>query len=404
MADWVETQPAGDVDKSWQQCSLSDSGYVAAITYANQYDSIYVSTDNCETWSLKTITTGNVLRATDAVVSGDGTAIFVGSSQTNGRLWYSDDVGETWSELRPEGDLDRAWKYLCINEDGSILMAWCDTSGKLWRSEDSGANWSDVTPAAISDAGGVSMSGDGVYVAVGNNAAGGLLVVSGDGGSTWTSRTAGDAGTVPLLSSDGSVLLCSCDVTTESLLRSIDYGANWTDITPGYEVEPNYFQKVSCNSEGSVILCTAYGGDYRTNLSYDSGDSWEDTDLGYGSHAVNSDGEVLLYGHWGGRVYVVHDPVVDMTGSVSAAMPTLSGLGTVTVTGTGAVSAAMPMLDGVGFRGAAGVVYGVGSVRAAMPTLDGVGGHLIPQEMALDQRLTKARLIQWLGKTKLYGG
>ena len=104
------------------------------------------------------------------------------------------------------------------------------------------------------------------------------------------------------------------------------------------------------------------------------------------------------------RLVITYTPATAGTGEIQAPTAQLSGVGTVTITGTGAVTAAMPQLLGAGFAGAPGVVYGVGSVRAAMPTLDGVGGHLIPQEMALDQRLTKARLIQWLGKTKLYGG
>lgn len=54
-------------------------------------------------------------------ISADGTKMLAGVY--NGRIYRSLDSGETWTEVKPAGDLDKTWNTTSINSDGTKMLA-----------------------------------------------------------------------------------------------------------------------------------------------------------------------------------------------------------------------------------------------------------------------------------------
>ncbi|RLC33057.1 hypothetical protein DRH14_05435, partial [Candidatus Shapirobacteria bacterium] len=96
--DWIERQPAGDVNKNWYSVASDDDG-------------------------------SNLI----ACVNG-------------GRLYTSSDGGVNWTERQPAGNADKDWRGVASDSDGSNLIA-SVFNGRLYTSSDGGASWTERRPA-----------------------------------------------------------------------------------------------------------------------------------------------------------------------------------------------------------------------------------------------------------------
>jgi photosystem II stability/assembly factor-like uncharacterized protein len=140
---WVTAWPKGEqVEAAWDWVAIYDSGAV----WASVGEYMYRSMDNGVSWLQKQVPGGQVTAAQCGDESGQ--ILFVGTH--NGRLWKSDDWGDSWVEVRPAGDTDGYWYGLsCNRAAGRLIVA--NDGGKVYRSMDAGETWTDMKVRGIVD-------------------------------------------------------------------------------------------------------------------------------------------------------------------------------------------------------------------------------------------------------------
>ncbi|MGA1346574.1 MAG: IPT/TIG domain-containing protein, partial [Ilumatobacteraceae bacterium] len=157
-----------------------------------------------------------------------------------------------------------------LSGDGSIAYTTSDYldgvqgAGRVMRSTDSTATWSMVSAIPAGEWQSVATSADGSDVIVLGRTASGTsphrILVSGDGGDTWTDRTP-DPDAVYAdadITADGSTIVVA---TPSGVIRSDDRGGNWSTL-PGFPLSPEH---VTVGRSGaSVIVHAAYPGSVRT--------------------------------------------------------------------------------------------------------------------------------------------
>ena len=153
--NWIETKPFGDIDTSakLKMNSVGDKIIIINLTH------LFISSDYGATWTEKI--TGQSYNFTDIdidfsgqtlIVSGrqvwgsldfgvswfsinsygsthyktvavSGNGMYMAYNNQNDRLLVSSDQGNTWTETRPDGDVNRNYTQLSLNFSGYILTA-----------------------------------------------------------------------------------------------------------------------------------------------------------------------------------------------------------------------------------------------------------------------------------------
>ena len=140
--NWIETQPAGNVDKTWSsvKCNYDASVVVAACNGGGR---LWKSTDKCATWSeMRPAGDVNKNWGNCLAVSNLGTHIIAGALY--GRLYKSDDSGTTWSEMQPKGDTDQTWFVATVSDDGQIMLVATNHPGDIYMSNNGGATFTPL--------------------------------------------------------------------------------------------------------------------------------------------------------------------------------------------------------------------------------------------------------------------
>jgi photosystem II stability/assembly factor-like uncharacterized protein/6-phosphogluconolactonase (cycloisomerase 2 family) len=303
--DWVERQPAGDVDGNWRIVASDADGSNIII---GQSGRLYTSSDSGANWTERQ-PAGDVDGVWTSVASdADGSNLIAGNQ--GGRLYTSSDSGANWTERQPAGDVNASWRIVASDADGSHLVA-AVLNGRLYTSSDSGANWTERQPAGASNRAWLSASSDsdGSNLIVGYN--GGRLYTSSDSGANWTERQ--PVGNInrdwqtASSDADGSHLVAA---GSNRLYTSSDSGANWTERQPAGNVN-RAWQAVGSDDDGShivaAVVSTSNGG--RVYVSSDGGVSWNeerpagDVNLNWWGADTNSDGSRYVVAASGGRLY-----------------------------------------------------------------------------------------------------
>jgi len=224
-----------------------------------------------------------------------------------GRLYTSDDSGETWTERQPAGDIDANWRCCASDADGSNLIA-VDYGGRVWTSDDSGATWDERQPAGDNDKNWVCCASDSdgsnLIVGVEN----GRLYTSDDSGATWDERQPGGDNDLNWRccssDSDGSNLIAG--IYGGRLYTSDDSGATWDERQPAGNVNKDW-SCCSSDSDGSNLIAGVYGG--RLYLSEDNGATWMElrpagpVNKLWNCCNLDDDGSNIIAGIYGGRLY-----------------------------------------------------------------------------------------------------
>jgi photosystem II stability/assembly factor-like uncharacterized protein len=345
-ADWSETQPAGDVNKSWYIASSSSDG--SKMLTGAYMGRLYNSNNGGTNWTETQPAGSNDINWRTGAVSSDGSKMLAAAN--TGRLYMSTNGGSTWNEVRPAGDIagdsDVAWIAAGMSSDGNTLLA-AINNAYIYRSVDAGATWSRTGPSPddakcwIS----VSVSSDGSKM-VAASYIGGRIYISTNSGETWT-ETGPTIGTNKFwytvsISSDGSKILAG--VNGGGIFRSTDGGSIWNQIYPAGVANKNWVS-TSISADGNTMLAGIYGG--RLYLSTDSGTNWNETqpagdvDKYWIPFSLSSDGSKRL-ANSGSRLY-----------RYGSQQTTVTDITATTATGNGKIAD----LNGGGNASNRGIVY-----------------------------------------------
>jgi len=270
-------------------------------------NSVYISTDQGQTWEARTGLPRSVGGHSSVVLSDDGVVVMGGhyyspfdggQSIYRDNVWRSDDAGLTWNELTNDpGWLGRNnHTGVALADDTIVLMGgyngnnWND----VWRSSDQGPSWENIACAEWSQRSGSSS----VVLLDGS-----ILLMGGTDGSTWNdvwrstnkgktwqlmveeAEWMGRYGHTSVVLPDGSIILMG-GLTTDGYIRlndvwrSEDKGESWTQMTGSAEWTGRNFHTSVALSDGSIVLMGGYtydGGFTRINdvwRSIDKGATW----------------------------------------------------------------------------------------------------------------------------------
>ncbi|MCP5152823.1 MAG: hypothetical protein H6983_01565 [Ectothiorhodospiraceae bacterium] len=205
-----------------------------ATIYAAVNATVYKSTDGGATWSAPAAAlAGGTIRSL-AIDPGTPATLY---AATNAGVYRSTDGAATWNATttqpvaNPATDPPPFVNLVGVAPATARLYAF-PSSGRVYMSDDGGDTWFEPTVAPPSDGfRAIVFASAGIFVASGNN----RVVASTDGGDTWT--TAGlnadldDRGVNALAVGAGDLLLAG--TTGKGLYKSTDLGANWTLANTG---------------------------------------------------------------------------------------------------------------------------------------------------------------------------
>lgn len=178
----------------------------------------------------------------------DGNLIFAAGTSYNAstreripRIFAFDPTRETWQDYSPEN----LATVTCLEWSDGVL--WVGTIDGLWRGDLSGSSWKrlsteDGLPDAAISA--VNVSGEDVYVGVGNRNAGGLVRIAADGSvEIMEGEGAPRAGPIDIIKQDGFLIVTSAGVIQQQNLQT----GEWEKL--GYSSVARIFETAS----GAVV-------------------------------------------------------------------------------------------------------------------------------------------------------
>jgi hypothetical protein len=130
-ATWTELTPNASHANIWNfvKCD-SDASVILAGIYNGD---LYLTVNSATSWDAFSLYTATVPATyynwSCADMSDDGQVMLVGDTAgypeytPTGRLFLSLDTGDTWTEQRPAGNADCAWKDCSVSGDGTIYIA-----------------------------------------------------------------------------------------------------------------------------------------------------------------------------------------------------------------------------------------------------------------------------------------
>jgi photosystem II stability/assembly factor-like uncharacterized protein len=251
--------------------------------------------------------------------SDDGATVYM--CEQWGFIYKSTDSGATWARLTgaglPLGGL-AAWNQVACSSNGASVVAIVGSvaQGYIYVSHDGGDTWSAATAPGKQTWAIGTISGDGTKIAVfstpfsysGAPSDDGLVHVSTDGGTTWTTATLTAANDINSptnavkYSRDGSHLYAAVG-NTSGIWVSTDDGATWTQRPFTIPAGAIY---VSCSTDGSTVIAAGGGASY-SYISTDFGATWTRQDtlgaIGWVGVGASGDGSVMAATQFGGNLF-----------------------------------------------------------------------------------------------------
>jgi photosystem II stability/assembly factor-like uncharacterized protein len=238
----------------------TSTGYIAGWPKLGQgWSGFAKTTDGGLTWTSMAVT-NDIYFFTDVVFKDANNGVLVGQTNLGAGVWATGNGGSTWS---PGTGLVAIPQHVCYVSGNTYFLT--DNDGHIQKSTNNGLSWNTVW-----DAGGsvyilgIDHYGDNTIMACGDY---GLVVVSNDGGATWSSQTVGldiwhDFG----WDSPNHVFVCG---TPGLVYESWDGGGTWQDANPQgagqsalYECTfTSDYHGFICGSQGALLkrdpFCTA---------------------------------------------------------------------------------------------------------------------------------------------------
>lgn len=256
--------------------AFNGGGHIFAGTI---FDGVFRSTDNGDTWTQMNMGLTNTGSPDDPRYTVSSLAInsnghlFAGTGEYIQRfkgdgIFRSTDNGESWTQVSPNLASTMV-PALTVSPNGNIFAG---TIGKgIFRSTDGGQTW-------------VQTGLDGIDVASLNTAPNGNIFAGINRGGVYRS-TDGAIWNDTGLTNTGAGVHC---VATNSrghvfaatrgngVFRSLNNGANWTQINSGLALAESHPKAISFNSKGQVFVCHSSG----IHRSTDNGERWQPANTG----------------------------------------------------------------------------------------------------------------------------
>lgn len=247
------------------------------------------------------------------------------NSGVDGKIFVSQDGGDTWSNITP--NLDDDWEEVVVSGNGSRIAAVQQGSGTIWSTDNFGSNWNAIT---VSEGGveiwnleSISISDDGATMLVGGeNDDAGIggdefdpytnLFISTNSGDAWNDISPDPEDEIFTishdLSADGNKIIATtagwAGGNNDSVFMSENDGADWTEISPESEVSTNnQWDGVTVSDDGSTIAIADTNNDGKMYVSNNDGTNWneeepgqdyEDTNTWWRTVDMNADGTKLI--------------------------------------------------------------------------------------------------------------
>lgn len=243
--------------------AFGTAGTVLAVGYLGH---IARSTDEGQTWSIvHTPSADRILN--DVAIRPTGVALAVGSG---GVVMRSTDGGVHWTQVRQ--DANDGLTRVTFASDTVVFAVRND--GKLLRSDDAGLSWVPVTaayPYVETRSLRFASASEGIAVADYR------LVVTHDGGQSWTEKLSTDAGWFYAAAYNPSQLLLAVG-SDGAVSRSLTLGDSWSHLGPvgGFVID-----LASLGSNRAVAT-----GQYGALWSADAGATWNQSSMGPGVESL----------------------------------------------------------------------------------------------------------------------
>ena len=263
---------------------------------------ILVSTDGGATWTLSTGPFNTFDRLATAQIAVDPTNANVayaamgdfannGLCCSNTGIYKTTDGGTSWTNTTATIDSTFPWSAIVVDPTtpATLYAAHGDNQGSdgangVYKSTNSGSTWTLLSNAPNGTSTGriaialAHSNSQVLYVTVANPSTGSLLKIvrSDDGGSTFTDLTSGTPNymtfqgwydqTVIVDPTNSAIVYVAGSAGTNSILRSTNSGANWTDISNiGVAVQPHADHHGIDFDANGKLLDGDDGGIYRLN-------------------------------------------------------------------------------------------------------------------------------------------
>ena len=351
MATWEELRPIDDDDYSWNATSVSNNG--ANLLVGVKVGRLYESDDRGDTFT-ETKPNGDADGEWIFGAINDSGMMIAG--ENSGRL-YINTTG-TWSEAQPSGDVDGNWFSGGISNNDDYMLALNNATG-LYLYDIDGDSWSNITPSAGIPQEWANISSDGATIACSRYAGGRKLYISTNSGTSYTTVADKYCTWGSTLSSDGDNIIGGGNGAR--LFYTTDTGANWSEGRPLGDVDAVWRTSL-INNDATVFMAFVENG--RAWLST-NGSTWTETrpngdvDLGYYNGDISDTGKTILVADYGGRLWLYTNgdeatgeisniPLVEL--SLTTYAPSVSNTsevisGTVTLSASGVETATVRLIN-----------------------------------------------------------
>ncbi|MFC2130561.1 T9SS type A sorting domain-containing protein [Bacteroidota bacterium] len=144
---------------------------------------------------------------------------------TSGNIIFSDDEGETWSDITSSLGAVMA---MAANDDGDLYIG--NHNGDVYKSENDGGDFTQIRTGSNKDIGSIFINSSGdIYIGVEDEG----VYRSINDGSSWTQLNygLGDKQVSAILQVNDTLLFAG--TTLDGVFRTTNSGANWSDVTRG---------------------------------------------------------------------------------------------------------------------------------------------------------------------------
>lgn len=228
---------------------------------------IFHSPDGRGGWSVKSNGLANLY--VTALATANGGEIFAG---TSAGVFRSPDAGENWFPANGGIENENIAQIETVPSGRLYALANLQTLGKLFYSDDNGTNWEQI-PVGNNDIfiRSLAASSQGhIFLSAFDFFLNGLVLVSHDGGATWSDTALTSFNSDNFLAIDNSDRLYAV-FNGEEFFSSDDAGATWNTINPAGLPANSRVNRMAFGSGNSIYAATLSRGIF---YSQDGGSNW----------------------------------------------------------------------------------------------------------------------------------